>query len=239
MHDLSPIKYARLHRCVQEVFQACLPLLARLRRPCLLLPGPVQAVVKAQRIHLKASEEYEGIWHQDGLQENIVAVCLYYYRVSPELVGGSLEFMDRRPAKEDYWLGGDCEPSEFSQETVKKLLDDLPNCKVKVKEGTLVVFSNYQLVHRVLKMCHEKQDGGNGEATKMASRDFLAFFVVDQKRPLRSTAELMAQPGNAGKSGLNLVDHNKRIELRNRCGREREGDRRRERVGWEVWTDTD
>ena len=55
-------------------------MLAALRRPSLLLPGPVQAVCKAQRIFLQPYETYEGVWHVDGHEENDVAVVLYYYR---------------------------------------------------------------------------------------------------------------------------------------------------------------
>jgi len=53
--------------------------------------------------------------------------------------------------------------------------DTLPRGKVGAEEGTLLVFSNYAAVHRVLRM---EAKGGAG------SRDFLAFFVFDQRTPL-------------------------------------------------------
>jgi hypothetical protein len=72
---LDPVGADReLHVAVEDVLTAAAPLLARLRRPALLLPGRVQAVVKAQRIFLGGGEEYAGVWHSDGMNENIVAV---------------------------------------------------------------------------------------------------------------------------------------------------------------------
>jgi hypothetical protein len=50
-----------------------------------------------QRIYFKPGEVYEGVWHVDGKHENIVAVAIYYYRVSKQLVGGDLEFLDKQP----------------------------------------------------------------------------------------------------------------------------------------------
>ena len=49
-----------MHVCVAQLLQAAVPLLTRLRRPALLLPGPLQVVVKAQRIVLDEGERYEG-----------------------------------------------------------------------------------------------------------------------------------------------------------------------------------
>ena len=61
IHDLNPKKNGELFYCIQEVFQAALPLLARLRKPSLLLPGILQAVIKAQKIYLSEGEEYSGV----------------------------------------------------------------------------------------------------------------------------------------------------------------------------------
>src|SRR5690554_3320726 len=129
---------------IEEVFNAAIPLLAQLRRPALLLPGPLQAVVKAQRIFLEPGQEYEGVWHYDGKEEHIVAVAIYYYRCSPDLEGGGLEFMDRAPNHEVFWIGGDCSPTILTKDYVHAYYDNQPHCKVPVGEGTLVVFSNYQ-----------------------------------------------------------------------------------------------
>lgn len=165
---------------IESIFTAALPLVAELRRPALLLPGKLQAVVKAQSIYLEPGEEYEGVWHYDGLNEDIVAVVLYYYRYSAQLEGGDLEFISRKPLDEEIWLQGDS--NGFPKEALEEFIGELPRARVPMKEGTLVVFSNYQLVHRVLRMVNRSD--------QVASRDFLVLFLVDQRSPLISTQQL-------------------------------------------------
>ena len=47
-----------------------------------------------------------------------------------------------------FWLDED----EFSD------IQSTPNCKIASKTGRLVVFSNYETVHRVLKMVNKGND---------------------------------------------------------------------------------
>jgi len=79
------------------------------------------------------------------------------------------------------------EDNEYTPEDAKKSLEKLGYCRIPVKTGTLAVFSNYQLVHRVLRM--EFPPDGSSE---MGCRDFLALFIVDQRAPLTSTKEFTA-----------------------------------------------
>ena len=91
-------------------------------------------------------------WHLDGETEKIVAVVLYYYRVSDKLssendeAGGKMEFMDKKPIHRPFWVGGDCTPTPFSSADARKKIEKIPHCKVDINEGTLLVFSNYQMV---------------------------------------------------------------------------------------------
>ena len=187
-HLASPLPLLPLetHRelavAVESILTAALPFVAALRRPALLLPGKLQAVVKAQSIYLDPGEEYEGVWHYDGLNEDIVAVVLYYYRYSPQLEGGDLEFVSRKPRDEEFWLSGDCNPDSLNKEDVEKFLGELPRVRIPMQEGTLAVFSNYQVVHRVLRMVNRSD--------QVASSDFLVLFLVDQRSPLLSTQHL-------------------------------------------------
>lgn len=174
--DLDPHDHSKLYVAVQDVMEAALPLLARMRNPALLLPGPLQAAVKAQRIVLKEGETYRGVWHEDGMKESVVAVVLYYYRASPTLRGGDIEIASK--IRSPVCMG---DQSDFTEENTRAIVNAIPRSKVPVSEGTLLVFGNYAAVHRVLPM---QAVGGPG------SRDFLAFFIIDQRAPLRMHRDL-------------------------------------------------
>ena len=49
---------ATLYHCIEKVLTLSLPMLARLRSPSFLLPGPMQVVVKSQRMYLSAGEPH-------------------------------------------------------------------------------------------------------------------------------------------------------------------------------------
>jgi hypothetical protein len=183
VHSYDPSCKALLHIHIEELLQTALPLLSKLRRPAMLLPGLAQVVVKAQRIYLKPGEEYNGIWHLDGLHEHVVAVVLYYYRCDPTLTGGQLEFVDKQGSV--FGICGDYPHDPFEQEDMKDFVESLPHCKVDVTEGTMIVFSNYQLVHRVLRMKNESR-------FDVACRDFVALFILDQQHPLASTKDMFS-----------------------------------------------
>ena len=185
--DLNVNENPELHLLTEDILNKALPILTKLRSPALLFPGKLQAVIKAQRIYFKPGEEYVGVWHKDGKQEKVVAVILFYYRVSRNLHGGDLEFFSKKT--QDFWIGGDCSPDEFSLKDAKELVES-NSSRVPIKEGTLVVFSNYQLIHRVLRMCYpEGEEGDPISPDGRASKDFLAYFVIDQRDPLLSTTE--------------------------------------------------
>jgi hypothetical protein len=170
------------------VLQNALPLLARLRRPSLLLEGQrLQVVVKAQRIEVPEKKydahvsEYKGLWHVDGENEPIVAVVLFYYNVDDALIGGNMEFLDRQPMaalRDDGIARTHLRTRLRPTGPGGHAHGAIPNCSVPIETGTLLVFSNYQMVHRVLKMV-------NTSKKHAASRDFIALFILDPAaRPL-------------------------------------------------------
>jgi hypothetical protein len=117
------------------------------------------------------------------LNERIVAVALYYYRVDTALredkVGGNLEFFDKRPFESSFWLWeGD---GELSWDQATEVIMSTPHCQVPIQTGSLVVFSNYQMIHRVLRM--------RNHTKKTLARSFVALFFVDQRAPLPSSAQ--------------------------------------------------
>jgi hypothetical protein len=95
--------------------------------------------VKAQRIYLNPGEEYEGVWHYDGMNERIIAVVLYFYRYSPGMEGGTLEFLARQPKFEEFWH----DDNEIDANAVREWFAEVPSGKVDVQKGLLCVFSNY------------------------------------------------------------------------------------------------
>jgi hypothetical protein len=169
-----------LYVIAEEILNVALPILGKITKPAILLPGKLQAVIKAQRIYLKPGEEYEGVWHRDGKHEDIVGVVIYYYRVSKQLIGGDLEFIDKQPIKEVLM-----DDDNFTTADAKEHVSNTPYCRIPVNSGTLVVFSNYQMIHRVLRMTCNGLDPKSPDG--YASRDFLLFFIVDQSNPLTST----------------------------------------------------
>ncbi|CAE7695808.1 unnamed protein product, partial [Symbiodinium pilosum] len=184
-------------RVAQPVLEAALPLLAKLRRPQLLLDNRrIQVVFKAQRIIVPATvskgsdSEYVGLWHVDGCREHIAAVVLYYYHVDENLEGGAMEFCGREPLDVLGW--GDCSNNYYklTKEGLRAALrtdetKSVENCRVPISTGRLLVFSNYQVAHRVLRMVNR----GAAEA----SRDFVALFLVDPAKPLVPARSVLSE----------------------------------------------
>ena len=186
----------------RPVLSAALPLLAKLRRPQLLLDDRrLQVVFKAQRIIVpgdtgdNSDAEYVGLWHVDGHREDVAAVVLYYYHVDPSLRGGDMEFCGREPM--DVLGYGDCSNNiyDLGSKSLRQALrgeasdgsSAVHNCRVPIGEGTLMVFSNYQMAHRVLRL----KNTGSTEA----SRDFVALFVLDPSAPaLLPARSILAGP---------------------------------------------
>jgi len=98
-----------------------------------------------------------------------------------------MEFMSK--SIREFWIGGDCTPDSFTTDDHESHLEEIPRCRVPIEKGTLLVFSNYQVVHRVLKMFYPHSEKGDKHAPcGLASRDFLVLFISDQRSPLPSTS---------------------------------------------------
>lgn len=93
-------------------------------------------------------------------------------------------------SKELVGSGGAYSDSDVSVEDLVSM-----RARTAIASGTCVVFSNYQLVHRVLTMVNRKHE--------RAHRDFVACFVVDQREPLPTTA---SHP-------IKLCDRNRKLRL--------------------------
>eukprot|EP00471_Norrisiella_sphaerica_P013442 CAMPEP_0184494596 /NCGR_PEP_ID=MMETSP0113_2-20130426/29098_1 /TAXON_ID=91329 /ORGANISM="Norrisiella sphaerica, Strain BC52" /LENGTH=746 /DNA_ID=CAMNT_0026880413 /DNA_START=134 /DNA_END=2371 /DNA_ORIENTATION=- len=190
---------SKLITAMEGLLSAAMPAVFRLKRPQVMPATRMQVVIKAQRIIIKPGDTYEGLWHREQRYEHITAVALYYYNYGDLVVKDGAEGEDVKAGvttssvSQNYLQGGDL---EFLPRDTNSLLDpwDIRQARLegevrafmqarvraKLKKGTLLVFSNYQLIHRVLR-CKNK---GNVPL----SRDFVAIYFVDQAHPLPSQA---------------------------------------------------
>ena len=74
------------------------------------------------------------------------------------LVDKELPHFERSEQKV-YWK--DDGPTNFVQESLQPDVT-MPRAKVEVEQGTIVVFSNYENLHRVLRMQTPKRRSGDG-----------------------------------------------------------------------------
>lgn len=167
-------------------------MLSKISKPSLLLPGYLQVVPKAQKIQLNPGEEQDGIWHQDGESEHITAVVIYYKKCKG-FNGGKLEFIQR--TGESFYITEDRFPS----------VGNMKQCKVDSLSGRLIVFSNYELVHRVLKMTNT--------GTELAVREFIVLFIVDQRYPLKTIDDIRKD---------DIVEQDKIVNDRDYCKNRRD-----------------
>ena len=101
---------------------------------------------------------------------------MYYYDIEKGLEGGAMEFSAQDVM--DMLGYADCDDNgmDFKKQNLQRWANNkengnLPIFKVPCETGTLLVFSNYQLVHRVLQIVNtEPQEG---------KRSFAALFIVN------------------------------------------------------------
>eukprot|EP00978_Attheya_sp_CCMP212_P024002 scaffold74699_cov49-Attheya_sp.AAC.2 len=178
--------FSTINSITTPILTASLPLLAKLTKPYLLLEGQrLQVVVHAQSIAVSNNEDdedvqkYIGLWRVHGEYEHVVAVILFYYDVD-SMVGGDIEFLDRRPlgilGYENTDLHNTGHKSGSLQQVLRPSTEEaargIPNCTVSISTGKMIVFSNYQMAHRVLRMVNTSQH-------RIANRKCVALFVLD------------------------------------------------------------
>eukprot|EP00913_Durusdinium_trenchii_P007455 g7008.t1 len=195
------------------VLQAALPLLAKLRRPQLLLEDRrLQVVFKAQRISLPgrrtdgSDSEYVGLWHVDGYRERVCAVVLYYYHVDDALKGDLAYIIhpvrvhvDQQllATEEETWSSvGENQSTSWALATAATTSRNsrgtrcaTPSAASRGRWPTAVcplAKAHCSMAHRVLRMVNE--------SSQEASRDFVALFVLDPAYPpLRPARQVLAR----------------------------------------------
>lgn len=82
--------------------------------------------------------------------------------------------MCKRLTDDIFWLHGDSSREDFTATEAEQFIHDLPHCKAPISSRTLLVFSNFESVHRVLRMIYP--NGDINVPGELASRNFLLFY---------------------------------------------------------------
>lgn len=132
----------------------------------------LQIALKIQHVKTQAKGgSYEGVYHTDGgIHQRVIAVVLYYYQVPDSLKGGEMEFL---------WKGG-IDAGFRDKGEIKQSWETRPHITTPIKQGDILIFSNQEVVHKVLKMVNEDPNHVN-------ERGFLAYFIIDPRFKSPST----------------------------------------------------
>lgn len=154
----------------------------------------LQVIVKVAEINLSPEKpSYPGgSWHLEGTkEENIIATGIYYYDIE-NIKKSYLGFRSRLPYEglEDYPQNGfDYVKIHYGIDQIKSEWDNADSLvflgKVKTVQGLSLVFPNY-LQHYVYPF--ELDD-----KTEPGHRSIIAFFLVDPKVKVVSTADIEEQ----------------------------------------------
>jgi Protein of unknown function (DUF4246) len=153
-----------------------------------------QVVVKVQRVVVGPGGAYQGLWHDEGLHEKIIAVLVLYTNVAEELKGGEIQFAPKGDISVEF--GHTRDIRDAWRKRIKQT--------VPVETGTCIFFSNFQTVHRVLEIKNESKEP--------QVREFLCLFIVDPLHRLPTATDLH-QAMKIGDIVLTFLGHIR--ELRN------------------------
>jgi len=157
----------------------------------------IQVIPKIVTYHLNPGQEYEGVWHVEGMShENIVATGLYILYRSQSLAGGELMFKRQYTSEE----GGhfmrsvpqtrNCYANEMIHQGWQ------PLGKLKTPEGRFIVFPNSH-AHKLTKL--------ENLGKEPASRTIIVFFLVHPDVKLISTAHVPSQNWTMNQRGVKAL----------------------------------
>jgi len=146
----------------------------------------LQVIVKIVDYALQPQQEYEGVWHAEGMShENIVMTGIYFLDRDLDLEGGDLRFKRAFTVQERnkvmFSVPQD-RPDIFNEFAFEGFV---PMGKFETKEGFLLVFPNCH-IHKIDKLV-------NSAANKTASRRIIVFFVINPEKKIISTKEIEPQ----------------------------------------------
>jgi len=145
----------------------------------------IQVIPKIVTYHLNPGQEYEGVWHVEGMShENIVATGLYILNRSQSLTGGELMFKRQYTSEESGHFMINV-PQGRNRYANKMILQGWqPLGKLKTPQGRFIVFPNSH-AHKLTKL----ENLGKEPAT----RTIIVFFLVHPDVKLISTGDVPSQ----------------------------------------------
>jgi hypothetical protein len=199
INNFDEKKYPKLDNLISLCFQSFLPSLEKVLKINFNNKN-LQVIVKIGSIHLnKENNTYEGgSWHIEGMPyEYIAATCIHYVNVE-NITDSYLEF--RKPVifseESDYPQNGTVYTTHHFGITPDTHYDGKMNRYlglIKAQTGASIIFPN-SLQHRVkefsLNVLEKVPLSLKGET---GERIILAFFVIDPKKRILSTKDVMPQ----------------------------------------------
>eukprot|EP01083_Nonionella_stella_P090662 253289_1 len=169
IHNISPrCDFPGIYDGIEYIFGKMLPLFNKFPAFRERKQKGFQVIVKSQRYAIEDMSGYSGHWHQEGLTEHIIMGGLYYFERNKGMEGGNLRFRNVKQPDDCY--------AEYLDEQVVH--------EAQIKQGTAVVFDNVHLVHRVRLLKNKIGD------KQTRYRSFLAFFIVDPDKRIKSTKDV-------------------------------------------------
>lgn len=203
INNLDESKYPRIYELIAEIFGRFLPMFesicASLKNNFVddnesadlkhipLRNRKLQVVTKLVEYRVNKEEEFEGVWHVEGMShENVLATGLCIVKRDTNFMGADIAFKRYLFAEE---------ATDLIHSTVQNAArpteqmdggDVRPLGTVKTPAGRAMVWPNSH-IHKVSKM--DSSDGTD------ATRRILVFWLVNPDTPIASTANVPKQQG--------------------------------------------
>ena len=203
INNLDESKYPRIYELIAEIFGRFVPMFesicANLKnnfaddnesadlKNIPLRNRKLQVVTKVVEYRVNKEEEFEGVWHVEGMShENVLATGLCIVKRDANFVGADIVFKRYLYAEEateliDSTVQNAARPTEQMDGG-----DVRPLGTVKTPAGRAMVWPNSH-IHKVSKM--DSSDGAD------ATRRILVFWLVNPDTPIVSTANVPKQQG--------------------------------------------
>lgn len=235
INNLDQAKYAKLYKCLEDLFASALPLFESVcsyvknlylyadtsddmdytfddqkplkKMPAIKLRGrELQVITKMVEYQIDPAKGLEGVWHVEGMShENILATAVYVLKRDKTLDGGEIQY------QRAYTLSEAADTSmnmpQDPPDPFYRVIEKgvIPNGTLSTPEGRLFVFPNSH-IHKLSKMTATCLEG-------TAKRRVIVFWLIHPDAPIISTREVPPQQ--------EIIDRRKAEEIRLKLMEER------------------